>query len=127
MFFRYYALGQCLGSVVDPTSNFNCRGLTRKIKKKLFQTRSHFFPTDFRARILQNVRHMFSDSELELLLLDLKLPPQAFSVLIDIVSSPECNLDLFLTFDRLEHGTLPSGIAISRLKHKGTENPTVIV
>ena len=115
MIFKYRVLGECLGAVVDPKRNFRCRGLSRKTKKRIFQIESHSHSLSLRSSVLQNLKHMFTDPELEVLLIDRDIPLQAFSLLVDVAADPGLDLNLVLVYNSFMNGELHNGYAFSNL------------
>ena len=127
MIFTYHVLGMRLEAVVNPKENFICKGMSRKIKKQLFQIGSRPHSSSLRTRILQNIRHMFTDPNLDLLLLDKNFPLKAFFLLFDLASVLQQELSLLLLFESVANGERHIGYAFSSIPSSLSDIPSPLV
>ena len=126
MIFRYHVLGSCLGAVVDPKGKYKYRGLSRKIKKRIFQTQSRPHSLSLRSSVLQNIKHMFTDRSLEVLLIDRDIPLHAFSLIAEVAADPSLDLSLVLVYNSLANGETHNGFAFSTLFSNNVDIPSLL-
>ena len=69
---------------------------------------------------------MFTDSSLEVLLIDRDIPLHSFSLLIDLAADPCLDLSLILVYDSFVNGEFHNGFAFSTLFNDGVDVPSLL-